>query len=58
MISSNAVVIEDHIMMRSLIVRLCREHFPKGVIGEAETGEAGVALCRKLRPVKPVKLSR
>jgi two-component system response regulator NreC len=50
MTPSNAVVIEDQIMMRSLIVRLCREFFPGGKIGESETGERGVSLCRELHP--------
>lgn len=46
----NIVIIEDQVMMRELIVRVCREHFSCGRIAEAADGEGGVALCRELKP--------
>jgi DNA-binding NarL/FixJ family response regulator len=44
------VAIEDQVMMRGLIVRVCREHFPGETVREAADGKAGRELCRQIRP--------
>jgi DNA-binding NarL/FixJ family response regulator len=46
----NFVVIEDQVMVRDLMVQICREHFPQADVAEAASGRAGVELCSKLRP--------
>lgn len=37
-------------MMRGLIVRVCREHFPGETVQDAANGETGRRLCRELQP--------
>jgi len=44
------VLIEDQAMFRDLLKKICREHFHLNVVGEAEDGETGLALCRKFKP--------
>jgi two-component system response regulator NreC len=44
------VVIEDHIMMRGLIVRACRDRFACEQIAETGEGREGVDLCRAIQP--------
>jgi two-component system response regulator NreC len=44
------VAIEDQVMMRGLIVRVCREHFPGEVVREAADGRSGSELCRQVQP--------
>ena len=44
------VAIEDQVMMRGLIVRVCREHFPGETVREAADGRTGGALCREIQP--------
>jgi DNA-binding NarL/FixJ family response regulator len=44
------VAIEDQVMMRGLIVRVCREHFPGETIRDAADVQSGRALCREVRP--------
>ena len=44
------VVIEDQIMMRGLIVRVCREHFACKRIAEAASGADGLKRCREVQP--------
>ena len=44
------VLIEDQAMFRDLLKKICREHFHLNVVGEAEDGATGLALCRKFKP--------
>lgn len=44
------VAIEDQVMMRGLIVRVCREQFPGETICDAPDVKTGRALCREIRP--------
>jgi DNA-binding NarL/FixJ family response regulator len=44
------VVIEDQVMMRGLIVRVCREHFPGEPVHDASDTRTGVDLCRRIQP--------
>jgi DNA-binding NarL/FixJ family response regulator len=44
------VVIEDQVMVRDLIVQLCREHFPAAEVAHANDGRTGIALCDRLKP--------
>jgi DNA-binding NarL/FixJ family response regulator len=44
------VAIEDQVMMRGLIVRVCREQFPGETIRDAADVRSGRALCREIRP--------
>jgi DNA-binding NarL/FixJ family response regulator len=44
------VAIEDQVMMRGLIVRVCREQFPGETIRDAVDIRSGRALCREVRP--------
>jgi DNA-binding NarL/FixJ family response regulator len=44
------VAIEDQVMMRGLIVRVCREHFPGKTVREAADYRTGRALCRQIQP--------
>jgi len=47
---TRVVVVDDHPMIRD-IVRLACEHDSRiDVVGEADTGEAAIELCRELRP--------
>jgi DNA-binding NarL/FixJ family response regulator len=48
--SVKIVAIEDQVMMRGLIVRVCREYFPGETVREAADGRAGRELCRQLKP--------
>ncbi len=44
------VLIVDQAMFRDLLKKICREHFHLNVVGEAEDGASGLALCRKFKP--------
>jgi two-component system response regulator NreC len=44
------VAIEDQVMMRGLIVRVCREHFPGETVRDAADGKTGRDLCREIQP--------
>lgn len=43
----NIVVVEDQVMMRGLIVRVCRDHFPGALVSEAADVRTGRRLCRE-----------
>lgn len=44
------VVIEDQVMVRDMMVQLCREQFPDAEVAEAGDGRTGVKRCRELQP--------
>ncbi len=44
------VLIEDQVMFRDLLKKICREHFHLAVVGEAENAATGLELCRKHLP--------
>ena len=44
------VLIEDQVMFRDFLKKICREHFHLNVVGEAEDAATGLALCRKHKP--------
>ena len=44
------VLIEDQVMFRDLLKKICREHFHLVVVGEAENASTGLELCRKHKP--------
>lgn len=46
----NVVVIEDQVMVRGLIARVCQERFSCERLAEAADGRTGVALCQQLQP--------
>ncbi len=43
----NIVVVEDQVMMRGLIVRVCRERFAGAQVTEAADAQTGRRLCRE-----------
>jgi DNA-binding NarL/FixJ family response regulator len=44
------VIIEDQVMMRGLIARVCRDYFADVSLEEAADGAKGLGLCRQLQP--------
>jgi two-component system response regulator NreC len=44
------VVIEDHTMMRDLLLKACREAVPGGVASGARDASTGLVLCRREQP--------
>jgi DNA-binding NarL/FixJ family response regulator len=44
------VLIEDQVMFRDLLKKICRDHLHLTVVGEADDAANGLALCRKHRP--------
>lgn len=44
------VAIEDQVMMRGLIVRVCREHFPGETVRDAADYRSGRELCHRIAP--------
>jgi two-component system response regulator NreC len=44
------VVIEDHALMRDLLVKACREAIQGSVVSGARDSESGLALCRATTP--------
>jgi len=44
------LVIEDHVLFKGLLRHVCEEASLPTVVGEAGTGEEGIALARKLQP--------
>jgi DNA-binding NarL/FixJ family response regulator len=43
-------VIEDHALMRGLLIKLCQETQPDAEVSGARDAETGLALCRETRP--------
>ena len=43
-------VIEDHTLMRELLVKACREGFPEAVVAGAPDAASGLRLVRRLKP--------
>lgn len=43
-------VIEDHALMRGLLIRACQESMPGSVVSGARDAESGLALCRATQP--------
>src|ERR1700733_2441135 len=48
--SMTIAVIEDHTLVREVLVIACRKLQPEAKVGEASNGAKGVELCRKLQP--------
>lgn len=44
------VVIEDHALMRDLLVKACREAIKDAVVSGARHAESGVEMCQTIRP--------
>jgi DNA-binding NarL/FixJ family response regulator len=43
-------VIEDHALMRELLIKACQEVMPGSVVSGARTAQAGLELCRAMQP--------
>jgi two-component system response regulator NreC len=46
----NICVIEDHALMRDLLIKACREAMSGSVVSGARDAESGLDLCRRLQP--------
>ena len=44
------VLIEDQAMFRSLLEKICQQHFHLSIVGEAEDAATGLELCRRHNP--------